>query len=124
MVRRPFKSHSVDGGHVDSVCDRVRALDGTPGIELRRAVLLLLGRVPTNSCRIKQNVRPLYRGQTRAFGIPLVPADEHADAAKCRVEVLKSEVPRREIKFLVIKRIVGDVHLAVQALDLAVGTDY
>ena len=56
-------------------------------------------------------------------GIPLVPADQHADAAVARVEVGEAEIAGREIKFLVVERVVGDVHLAVDAEQRAVGVE-
>ena len=37
---------------------------------------------------------------------------------------LKAEIARREIKLFVVKRIVGDVHLAILAGDLAGGVDH
>ena len=53
-----------------------------------------------------------------AFGIPLVPADEHADLAVARVEGVKAEVAGGEVVLLEIERIVGDVHLAVEPATL------
>src|ERR1019366_2148589 len=59
--------------------------------------------------------------EARALGIPLVPADEHRNAAEARVEIGKSEVARREIEFLEVKRVVGDMHLAVFAKERSIG---
>jgi hypothetical protein len=92
-----------------------------PRVELRRAELVLLRRVPADGCGIEQHFGALQRREPRAFGIPLVPADERADAAGGCVDCLKAEIAGREVILLVIKRIVGDVHLAVDAGDLAVG---
>ena len=57
-------------------------------------------------------------------GIPLVPADQHADAAVARVEIGEAQIARREIELLVVERIVGDVHLAVDAQQRAVGVEH
>ena len=67
---------------------------------------------------------PPQAGEPRAFGIPLVPADQHADAAVARVEIRKAQIARREIEFLVVERIVGNVHLAVHAQQRAVGVEH
>jgi len=48
----------------------MRALNGPPRIQLRRSVLLLLGRVPANRRRIKQNVRALHAREPGTFGRP------------------------------------------------------
>src|SRR3954465_14958009 len=79
---------------------------------------------------------PAYRGRTEddlgagqggepgTFWIPLVPADERAHASIVRIESLEAEVPGGEVKLLVIERIVGNVHLAIEPEDLAVGIDH
>ena len=82
-----------------------------------------LGRMPADRRGIKENVRAAEAGQARALRIPLVPANQHADAAKARVEIGEAEIARREIKLLVIERVVRDVHLAVDAEQRAIGID-
>ena len=63
------------------------------------------------------------RGQPGGFGIPLVPADAGADPAEPGVEAAKAQIARREIKLLVVQRIVGNVHLAIHARGAAVGVE-
>ena len=75
---------AVDGGDEDAVGDGVGALDGLPGVVLRRAEFVLLGRMPADGGGIEEDVGALQRGEARGFGIPLVPADERADAAEAR----------------------------------------
>ena len=111
---------AIDGGHVDAVGDGVRALDGAPRIILRFAKFVFLRRVPANCSGIKKYLGALQRGEPRAFGIPLVPANQRAQRPR-RIDCLKAKIARREIVFLVIERIVGNMHLAVDAGDLAVG---
>ncbi len=105
---------AVDGADVDSVGDGVGALDGLPGIILRRAKLFLLGRMPADRGGIEEHVRALHGGDARTFRIPLVPADEGADLADGGVERLEAEIAGGEVKLLVIERVVGDVHLAIE----------
>ena len=95
----------------------MRPLDGLPGVVLRRAELVFLGRVPADGSGIEEHLRALQRGEPRALGIPLVPAHERADAAKAGVHGLKAQVARREVVLLVVERVVGDVHLAIDAGD-------
>ena len=80
--------------------------------------------MPSDRRGIKQHLRPLQRGQACTLGIPLIPADEGADASEAGVEGLEAEVARREIIFFVIQRIIRDVHLAINAQQLAVGVNH
>src|SRR5690242_7728800 len=108
-----LESDAIDHRGVNAVGDGVAALNRFPGIELRGAELRFFVRMPANACGIENYMRAPERGETRAFGIPLVPADLHANARVSRVEIWKSKIAWREIKFFVIQRIIGNVHLAV-----------
>ena len=112
---RDLVADAVDGRDVDAVRDRVRALDGLPGLALGGAVLRLLARVPADGGRVEEDGRAPQRGEPRGLRVPLVPADEGADAARASVEGLEAEVAGREVELLVEERVVGDVHLAVEA---------
>ena len=91
---------------------------------LRRAVLGLLARVPSDRGRIKQNLRATQRRQPRRFRIPLIPANADADVPMRRAEALETEIARREVKLLVERGVIGDVHLAILADDLAIGAEH
>ena len=65
----------------------------------------------------------MKRRQARRFGIPLVPADEHADPAVARVPGLEAQISGSEVELFVVERIVRDVHLAILAQVGAVGID-
>ena len=67
VLRRAFVADAIHRRDVNSVGDRMRALNGPPRVELRRAVLLLLAGMPADRGRIKQNVRALQRGEARAL---------------------------------------------------------
>ena len=85
--------------------------------------LLLFGSVAAlvaNGRGIDEQLRTRQGHHTSAFGIPLVPANLHAKAAYARVDGLEAEVTGREVEFLVVGRVVGDVHLAVASGDFAV----
>src|SRR6185436_4795183 len=99
-----FVTNSIHRGNVDSVRDRVRPLNSLPRVALRRSVLFFLVGMPTNRGGIEDHVCATKRGQPRAFGIPLVPADQRPDLSGRRVEYSKPEIARREIKLLVVSR--------------------
>ncbi len=120
----PLQAHAVHRRHVTPVGDGVAALDRTPGVELLRSVLGFLRRVPADRRRIAQDVRPLERGEPRTLRVPLVPAYESADAPDRGVERPKPEVARGEVELFVVRRIVGDVHLAVDPANLSIGVDH
>ena len=53
----PFVAHAVDRGDVDAVGDGVRALNGSPGVVLRRAEFRLLRRMPADGRGVEEHVR-------------------------------------------------------------------
>src|SRR5262245_48199288 len=98
-------------------------LDGAPGIVLHFTELRLFCRMPSNGSGIREDVRSLQRRQPRAFGVPLIPADECANAAVLSVKSFEAEIARREVELLVVQRIVGNVHLAVDSADAAIAVE-
>src|SRR5438105_10458665 len=116
-------THAIYHCHIHTVSDGMGALNGSPGIMLASAVLRFFRRMPADGRGIEQYLRPLQRGEARAFWIPLVPTYQRPHPPKFRVEGLKAKIAGRKIIFLVIKRIVGNVHLAIHPFELAVGVD-
>ena len=57
----------------------------------------------------------MERGEAGALGIPLIPADQGPDPPHPGVEDAEAQITRGEVELFVVGRIVGDVHLAVQA---------
>ena len=135
-ARLRLESDAVRRGDVHAVGDGVAALDRAPGVDLRRAELGFLRRMPADRRRIEQDLRAEERRNARGLGIPLVPADEHADASRSasarpgsrrrpdRAVLVLRRIARREVVFLVEERVVGDVHLAIHAEQRAVGVDH
>src|SRR5260370_1696898 len=72
--------------------------------------------MPADSGGIEENVRALQSRQARALGIPLIPTDQRSYSAVCGIKRLEPAVSSGEVELRVIKRIVGDVPLAVYAL--------
>src|SRR5262245_36915535 len=91
---------------------------------LALAVFGLLARMPADGGRIEQNLRSGERSQSRRFGIPFIPADAYAGAGVMSVERFEPQVAGREIELFVIERVVGYVHLAVDAGQMSVGVNY
>ena len=118
-----LKTSAVDAHHGDTVGDSVAALDGLPGIVLFAVIMLILTYIPADSGGIEENLRAHESGDAGGFGVPLVPAYEHANVCELGLENLVAEVSRGEVELLVIARVVGDVHLAVFAEVGTVGID-
>src|SRR5258706_303187 len=90
------------------------ALDRAPGVQLLRPVGRLLAGMPADRRGIEQHARALQGGEPCSLRVPLVPADQGPDLADLGVEGLESEVTGREVELLVVRRVVGDVHLAIE----------
>ena len=99
------------------------ALDEFPCVMLPGAVPFFFARMPADRRGIKQNLRPLQRRETRAFGIPLVPANQSADLCVFRLPRFETEIAGCEIELFEVQRVVGNVHLAVDAEQRTVGVD-
>ncbi len=111
-------ANAIDRGNEDSVGDGVRALHGLPGGVLGFAKLGLFARVPPNRGWVEER---LCAGESRepcCLGIPLVPADQGADGAVAGGDGLEAEIAWSEIKLLVVERVVGNMHLAIDAGDV------
>src|SRR4051812_34286317 len=93
--------------------------------------------MPANCRGIEKDVRAEEARDARGLGIPLVPADQHANRGVLRLPHAKAarlfryladdvdavvvrRVARREIVLLVEERIVRNVHLAIHAEERAV----
>ena len=77
--------------------------------------------MPANGSRIKQCQSPLQRCKTRTLWIPLIPADQRCNCTKLGLKRLETLITGRKVKLLVIGRIIGNVHLAVNTQATAVG---
>src|SRR2546423_2058492 len=120
---RRFLTDAIDRSDITTVRDRMTALHRFPCGILGRAVLFLFARMPADRGWIKQNLRAAQGRKARRFRVPLVPADADADLAVSRRPRLEPKVARREIEFLVVGRIVRDMHLAILPEVLTIGVD-
>jgi len=118
-----FEADAIDDGDVDAIGDSVSTLNGFPGIELRCAELGFFVGMPADAGGIENDLRSAEGGDAGALGIPLIPANLHADFAVVRLEIRETEITGREIKFFVVERIVWDVHFAIFAEEAAVGVE-
>src|SRR5438034_2346192 len=121
---RSLVAHPVHGRDVTAVGDRVASLDRSPGVELLGTVRGLLLGMPADRRGIEQDAGTLQRREACAFGIPLVPAHQRSNPSDPRVERAETQVARGEVELLVIRGIVGDVHLTVDPYHTAVGVDH
>ena len=88
------------------------------------AVLLALRRMPADRGGVEEDLGALHRGEPRAFGKPLIPADQHADRRDLGLPRDEAGVAGREVELFVEQRIVRDVHLAIHAQQRSVGVDH
>ena len=116
-------ANAVDAGHVNPVGDGVGALNGLPGRVLRRPKLIFFSRMPANRGGIEDCLGALESGQPCGLRVPLIPADQRAHAAKSSIDSLKTQVAGRKIVLFVEERVVGNVHLAIDARERAIGVD-
>ena len=112
-ARIRLETYAVYGDDRQSVGYGMAPHHGSPRLAL--ALLLFLGIIGSvaDGGRIDEYFGSLQRHQTGCFGIPLVPANQHAELAYRGLDRVETEVARSEIELLVVGRIVGDVHLAV-----------
>ena len=55
----------------------------------------------------------MHGRQSSRLRIPLIPADTHADFRIPRPESQKPQIARREVEFLIIQRVIRNMHLAI-----------
>ena len=70
-----FDADAVGRACVAPIGDGMGALDEFPAFVLCGAELGFFARMPADGGGVEENLGPLQRGQSRAFGIPLIPAD-------------------------------------------------
>src|ERR1700735_3253751 len=90
-----------------------------PRVHLFGTDFFRLAMPPSDGRRIEKDLRTGHRGEPRGFGEPLIPAYEGADRSVRRGMRDEIEIAGGEIEFLVVARVVGDVHLAVAADDFS-----
>ena len=97
-LRRTLVAHAIHRRHVHAVRNRVRRAGWSRQASCCAAPYCAF----SDGCHpmavgIEQNLRAAQRRQPRAFGIPLVPADQRRDAPVARVETAKAQIARREV---------------------------
>ena len=74
--------------------------------------------------RIDQQLCTVQGHEPCCLRVPLIPADQHAEAPHRSLDRPEAQIPRCEIELLVEARIVRNMHLAVLAGDAAVLLDH
>src|SRR5437773_3298373 len=120
---RRFVADSIHHRDIAAIRNRVTALHRFPSGILGGAEFFLLGRMPSDRRRIKQDLRSAQSGQSRGFRIPLVPANADANFPMRGWPRLETKIAGSEIKLFVIKRVIRDMHLAVLTQVLPVSID-
>ena len=73
-----------------------------------------------DGCGIDEDLSSLQGHETGCLGIPLIPANHDAQTTYRGLNGMETEIARGEVELLVIGRIIGDVHLAIDACDGAI----
>ena len=115
-----FSPDPVGSGERHQIAARVPLHTSSP-VGHRIAVK---NRFASDCGRIKKHLRPHHRHAPRRFREPLIPADSASDLPICRIEHLEAGVSGREIKFFLIKMIVRNMRLAINAEDFSVRIDH
>ncbi len=116
--------YSIDGNDRKTVGYGMTALDELPGIALTGLFLRRITALIADGRGIDEDVGTSECHQTCALGIPLIPTDLHAKLTNAGRDGVETEIARREIELLIIGRVIGDVHLTMNACDAAVTLEY
>src|SRR5690625_4889636 len=115
-----FHSHPVNSRNKTAICNGVTALYRFPRIQKLAALLLTLFLQFSNRCRIDQYFCTFHGCQAGCFGIPLVPADQGADASRTGMENLITQISRCKIVFFIETGVIRDMHFSIFPEDLPV----
>lgn len=112
-----FITNTIDGYYRQAVGNCVAPHHSGPCFTLALLFILCIIIGIADGSRIDEDFCSLESHQTGCFGIPLIPANEHAEFAHGSLNRLEIEVARGEVELLIVGRIVWNVHLAVFAGD-------
>ena len=115
MARVRLVADAVDGDDREPVGYGMPSLHRCPCLALPFLLLGCVGRLVADGGGVDEHLCALEGHEACSFGIPLVPAYEHAETAYGGVDRVEAEVAGSEVELLVISGIIGDVHLAVFA---------
>lgn len=110
-----FVAYAVDGYDGEAVGYGVAALHCDPCLALACLFVVSVGAFVAYGCGVDEDFGSGECHDAGCFGIPLVPAYEHAEASDRGVDRFEAEVAGCEVEFLVVGGVVGYVHLAVFA---------
>lgn len=116
-------SDAVGGDNGQSVGYGMSALNGRPCFPLPFLFVFRVAALIADGSGVDEHFCTVQRHQAGSFRIPLVPTNEDAQPSDAGVDWAKSEVAGCEIEFLVVGRVVGNVHLPVFAGDASVALE-
>ena len=110
---RRFMPHAVNCGNITAVGNGVAALDGLPGSVLGLAFDDFFSGMPADGGWVKNELGPGQCCEPSGLREPLIPADQHANAAVRGVPRAEALIAGGEVKLLVVQRIIRDMHFPV-----------
>ena len=108
-------SSSVYGRDITAVGDGMTTLNGLPCSMLRFSCGGFFGWMPADGSGAKEDFGTSQCREAGSFGIPLVPANQNADFTVFCFPCLKALITGSKIEFLVVKRIIRNMHFSVCA---------
>src|SRR3712207_1240276 len=116
-----FKAYTVYRYDGKPIGNGMPTLYGGPSLTLSLLFFFRVAQRIAYGGGIDEHFGALQRHEAGCFGIPLIPANEHAQPAHTGVDGVESQVAGREIELLVIGWIIGNVHLAILSGNASVG---
>lgn len=108
-----LETYAVYGYYGQAVGNSMSALYGLPSLMLASLLVGGVAAFPADCSRVDEYLRSGKSHHARSLRIPLVPAHKHTELAERCVDRIEAEIARCEIEFLIICRVVGDMHFTV-----------
>jgi hypothetical protein len=115
-----YPIHSHDG---EAVGHGMTPLHELPSLALALLFVRRIAALIAYGGGIDEDVGASEGHQTCSFGVPLIPADLHAEVAHGGLDGLETEVARSEVELLVVGRVIGNMHLAMDTGDGAISLE-
>src|SRR3712207_5125562 len=91
-----------------------------PSLKLALLLGVVITACPADSGRVDQDLSPCKCHQASCLGIPLIPANQDSKPTHRGIDGAEAQITRCKVKLLVISRVIGYVHLAINPCDSAV----
>ena len=112
-----LKTYTIDSKDRQTIGNGMSSHHCLPGSALALLFLFCVAGSIADGSGIDEDLCPLKGHQARCLRIPLIPAHHHTQSTYTGVDGVEAEIAWGEVELLVVGRIIGDVHLAIDACD-------